>query len=109
MTRAIYVLLAVLLTTPVFAEKEPPVAVRTVAPDYPEEMRRSGISGVVMVNCVIDEKGNVTEPSVEKSTAPAFEAPAIAALKRWKFKPAKQDGVVVAIKVCIPVKFVLAD
>jgi protein TonB len=86
--------------------KEPPVPVRTVPPTYPDELRREGVSGLVMVKCTIDENGNVTEPTVEKSSNAAFEAPAIAALKKWKFKPAKQDGAPVTIKVSIPIKFV---
>lgn len=86
--------------------KEPPVPVRTVAPDYPSELRRDGVSGVVMVKCTIDEQGNVIDPEIEKSSNGAFEKPAIAALKKWKFKPAKQDGAPVAIKVSIPIKFV---
>jgi protein TonB len=86
--------------------KEPPVPVRTVAPDYPNELRRDGVSGVVTVKCTIDEKGNVTDPEVEKSSNVAFEQPAIAALKKWKFKPAKQDGAPVSIRVSIPIKFV---
>lgn len=86
--------------------KEPPVPVRTVAPDYPDELRRDGVSGLVMVKCTIDEKGNVTDPEIEKSSNGAFDKPALAALKKWKFKPAKQDGAPVAIKVSIPIKFV---
>jgi protein TonB len=85
---------------------EPPVPVRTVAPEYPSEMRREGINGVVMVKCTIDEQGNVLDPQVEKSSNTAFEKPAVEALLRWKFKPAKQDGAPVAIKVSIPIKFV---
>jgi protein TonB len=85
---------------------EPPVPVRTVAPEYPSEMRREGINGVVMVKCTIDEQGNVLDPQVEKSSNAAFEKPAVDALLRWKFKPAKQDGAPVAIKVSIPIKFV---
>jgi len=99
---------ALLLAVPAFAQSksEPPVPVRTVAPDYPDELRRDGVSGIVMVKCTIDEQGNVTEPTVEKSSNNAFEKPAIAALKKWKFKPAKQDGAPVSIKVSIPIKFV---
>src|SRR5476649_2623122 len=93
---------------PAFAQtkSEPPVPVRTVAPDYPDELRRDGVSGIVMVKCTIDEGGNVVDPTIEKSSNGAFEKPALAALKKWKFKPAKQDGAPVAIKVSIPIKFV---
>ncbi|MEO5960162.1 MAG: energy transducer TonB [Opitutaceae bacterium] len=80
--------------------------VRTVAPEYPPELRREGVSGLVMVKCTIDESGNVVDPQVEKSSNMAFEKPAVDALKKWKFKPAKQDGTPVAIKVSIPIKFV---
>lgn len=97
-----------LLTLSAFAQTktEPPVPVRTVAPDYPEELRREGLSGLVMVKASIDENGNVTETVAEKSSNVAFEKPALAAVKKWKFKPAKQDGAPVAIKVSIPIKFV---
>lgn len=86
--------------------REPPVPVRTVPPEYPNELRRDGVSGVVTVKCTIDAQGNVTEPEVEKSSNGAFEKPALAALKKWKFKPAKQDGAAVPVKISIPIKFV---
>lgn len=102
-----FLLLTAFAITPAYAQKaEPPVPVRTVAPEYPSELRREGVSGLVMVKCSIDESGNVTETLVEKSSNPAFEKPALAAVKKWKFKPAKQDGAPVAIKVSIPIKFV---
>jgi periplasmic protein TonB len=103
-----FLLLTTVLITPAQAQSktEPPVPVRTVAPEYPSELRREGVSGLVMVKCSIDEKGDVTETLVEKSSNAAFEKPAVAAVKKWKFKPAKQDGNPVAIKVSIPIKFV---
>ncbi len=107
-TLAIMSLVSLLACAPVALAqtKEPPVPVRTVAPEYPSELRRDGVSGVVTVKCTIDVQGNVTEPEVEKSTNPAFDQPAITALKKWKFKPAKQDGAPIAIKISIPIKFV---
>lgn len=101
-------LLTTALITPAFAQTktEPPVPVRTVAPEYPDELRRDGVSGLVMVKCSIDVQGNVADAEVEKSSNPAFEKPAMAAVKKWKFKPAKQDGAPTAIKVSIPIKFV---
>jgi periplasmic protein TonB len=87
--------------------KEPPVPVRTVAPDYPDEMHRQGISGLVTVRCTIDEHGDVTETVVVKYSAEVFERPAIEALQKWKFKPATLDGKAISTKALIPVKFVV--
>jgi periplasmic protein TonB len=84
---------------------EPPVPVRTVAPIFPEELRRMGTSGIVTVSILIDEKGNVTEPKVIKTSNEAFSQPAVDALTRWKFKPAKQAGEAVAMRVNIPIQF----
>lgn len=107
-------LIALVLTSSTLALRaddalEPPVPVRTVAPKYPDQLKREGISGVVSVKCTIDEKGNVTEPTVVKTTNEAFSAPAIDALSKWKFKPAKRGGVIVSIKITIPVQFNVAD
>ena len=86
--------------------KEPPVPVRTVAPEYPVEMRRAGINGVVTVRVFIDEHGAVSSAEVVKSSATSFEQPAIAAVEKWKFKPATLDGKPVATKVIVPISFV---
>ena len=86
---------------------EAPVPVRTVAPTYPDEMRRSGASGLVLVNCLIDERGAVTDPKVEKSSNAAFERPAIEALQKWKFKPATENGAAVSVRISIPIKFIV--
>lgn len=86
--------------------KEPPVPVRTVAPEYPFEMHRAGVSGVVTVKCTIDEHGDVVQTEVLKFTDPSFEKPAVDALLKWKFKPATLDGKAVSTKCIIPVRFV---
>jgi periplasmic protein TonB len=88
---------------------EPPVPVRTVPPRYPDAMKRDGIAGVVTVSCTIDEKGNVTEPKVVKASNEAFADPAIEALSKWKFKPAKKGGNPIPIKVSFPIQFNLSD
>ncbi|HEY0969023.1 MAG TPA: energy transducer TonB [Opitutaceae bacterium] len=100
---ALFVASAIIATAQ--AAVEPPVPVRTVAPEFPTEMRAQRVSGVVTVSVQIDESGNVTDSSVEKSSNPAFDPAAVAAVRKWKFKPAKKDGAAVAIRVSIPVKF----
>ncbi|MGH7997049.1 MAG: energy transducer TonB [Opitutaceae bacterium] len=91
------------------AEFDPPVPVRTVAPVFPTEMRREGIDGIVLVDCVIDAHGNVQNPTVKKASNDAFSEPALEALKQWKFKPAEKDGTKVPVRVAIPVRFTLDD
>lgn len=103
---AVVLCLATMTFSYAAAGREPPVPVRTVAPDYPRELRDQKVSGVVMVKCTIDEQGNVSETEIAKSSNESFDKFAIDALKKWKFKPGKQDGAPVAMTVTIPVKFV---
>ncbi|MFT3868562.1 MAG: energy transducer TonB [Nibricoccus sp.] len=86
-----------------------PVPVKTPPPDYPDAMKRQGVSGVVAVSIVIDEKGSVVSTTVAKSSQPEFETPAMEAVKKWKFKPAQKDGVPVKMKVTVPIRFNLED
>ena len=62
-----------------------------------------------MVTCVIDEKGDVQDAAIEKSSNASFNPAALAAVKKWKFKPAKLDGAPVAKKVTIPLKFTVDE
>ena len=89
--------------------RENPVPVRTVAPEYPHQLKADGISGVVMVKCTIDEQGNVLGTDVVKSSNEQFDKFATDAVKKWKFKPARQDGTPVSVQVTIPIKFVAQE
>jgi protein TonB len=84
---------------------ENPVPVKTPPPKFPESMKRDGMSGVVAVVIVIDEKGQIVNSSISKSSHPDFERPALEAVKQWKFKPAKKDGNVVKVRVTVPLRF----
>jgi len=87
------------------ADVEPPVPVRTVAPDYPAELRASGTSGVVMLTCEVDDRGVVTEAKVNRTTNEGFNRAAMAAVEKWKFRPAQKDGKPIATRISVPVKF----
>lgn len=101
------VLLGGLPAASLFAEgkMEPPVPVRTVAPEVPYEFSRAGSAGLVTVNFLVDEQGSVQDAKVEKTSAPVLDDPALKAVRKWKFKPAKRDGAPVAMRVTIPIKF----
>jgi len=82
-----------------------PRAVFQSAPVYPSEMRGKKVEGVVTVLFVVDSAGKVANPHVEKSNNPAFERPALDAVKRWKFEPAVKGGQRVACKMRVPMRF----
>jgi protein TonB len=88
---------------------ENPVPLKTPPPRYPPSLRNEGISGVVAVIIVIDEKGSILTSSVAKSSNPEFEKPALEAVKSWKFKPAKKDGNPVKVRVTVPLRFNVSD
>jgi periplasmic protein TonB len=82
-----------------------PVPVKTPPPSFPSDLRRDGVSGMVAVKVLVDENGNVSECAVTKSSHAEFEAPALAAVRNWKFKPASKGGAPVKAKLIIPIKF----
>jgi protein TonB len=88
---------------------EQPVPVRTVAPVFPEELRRAGISGLVLVSCLVDARGAVQDMRVEKASNHLFVQPAIDALGQWRFKPAERGGNRVPIRVAIPIRFTVGE
>lgn len=88
---------------------ENPVPIKTPPPHYPDTLKREGISGLVAVVVVIDEKGNIASSVIAKSSHPEFEKPALDAVKNWKFKPAKKDGSAVKVRVTVPLRFNVDD
>lgn len=82
-----------------------PRPVFQVAGAYPAELRAQKLEGVVVLIFVVDETGRVSNPRVEKSTHQGFEAPALEALKQWKFEPAVKGGQRVACRMRVPIRF----
>jgi TonB family protein len=83
----------------------PAKTISRVQPVYPLALRRSGNTGEVLVGFVVDEKGQVRDAAVKRSNHPAFEEPALEAVRKWKFKPATKDGKPVQSKVMVPIVF----
>lgn len=88
---------------------EPPVPLKTPPPKYPDGKRRDGVSGLVAVSVVIDEKGAVVSSEISKASHKDFEQPSLDAVKNWKFKPAKLAGAAVKVRVTIPLRFNLNE
>lgn len=78
-------------------------------PQFPYEMKRQNISGEVTLEFIVDSKGDVRDVTVVNSTHPEFEAPAIHAVQKWKFRPGRKGGKAVSTRVRIPLAFNLND
>lgn len=82
-----------------------PRAIFQAAPLYPAELRSKKLEGVVTVIFVVDQSGKVTSPRVEKSNHPAFDRPALDAVKQWKFEPGIRAGKPVGSKMRVDIRF----
>lgn len=69
-----------------------PVARIRIAPVYPLEMRRMGMTGEAVVEFIVDTNGDVVNPVVIRATNDAFGQAAAASIARWKFHPAMKNG-----------------
>lgn len=84
-----------------------PVVRLQTEPNYPYDMRRQGIEGTVNVGFICDTEGNVRDAYAMNSTNHEFEAEAIRAVTRWKFKPGRRGGRVVNTRMSVPIVFTL--
>lgn len=82
-----------------------PRAMFQTAPVYPAELRAKKVEGVVSLIFVVDPSGKVQTPRVEKSTHPAFEKPALEAVRQWKYEPAVKGGQRVHCRIRQSIRF----
>jgi len=87
----------------------PPLVREWVRPDYPPEALAKKQDGSVQLQVVVDATGAVTSARAVKSSAPEFEAPAVAAVKLWRFSPATDGGRPVAKCMTFTFPFHAAD
>jgi protein TonB len=86
-----------------------PVAKFQALPQYPFEMRRAGVTGEVVVDFIVTSDGDVRNAYAARSTQREFEAPAVAAVSKWKFRPGKRGGRAVNTHMQVPVEFTLTE
>jgi len=84
-----------------------PVAISKVDPTYPEVARKARISGIVIVECVIDKNGIVQNVQVLKALPFGLDQAAVEAVKKWKFRPGTLNGQPVDVIFNLTVNFKL--
>ncbi len=87
---------------PVYSGVHPPRKISDVAPVYPEAAREMSVSGVVILQVLIDKGGEIAAAKVVRSV-PALDAAAINAVKQWKFEPTRVNGAPVCVGMTVTV------
>jgi protein TonB len=86
-----------------------PVAKFQARPQFPFEMRRAGISGSVLVDFIVDTNGEVRNAFAAHSSQREFEAAAVQAVTKWKFRPGRKNGHAVFTHMQVPIVFTLNE
>jgi protein TonB len=86
-----------------------PSVITQVKPQYTAEAMRAKVQGLVMVECVVLPDGTVGDARILRSLDPIFglDQEAIAAAKKWRFKPGMMNGKPVPVIVTIELSFTL--
>ncbi|HEX7186224.1 MAG TPA: TonB family protein [Thermoanaerobaculia bacterium] len=82
-----------------------PEKISGAPPAYTEEARKARVTGVVILESIIDEQGNVTNVKVLKGLPMGLSEAAAEAVQNWKFKPATFEGRPVKVYYTLTVNF----
>ncbi len=75
-----------------------------VKPVYPPDAKSRDIFGIVTVEAEIDKTGRPTSVRIVKGD-PALASAVVEAIKKWRWKPLKLNGVAVEVETKIMVNF----
>ena len=81
-----------------------PAKLHDVRPEYPQEALNAGVSGMVIIEAVIDTQGSVHSAKVLRSI-PLLDSAAVDAVKGWRFAPTLFNGAPVPIIMTVTVNF----
>lgn len=92
-------------SSPMLVER-PTFKVRPSQPKYPRMAKRKGMEGTVLIEVWLDEEGHQTHRSLLKSSGfELLDGAAMDAVKKWRFNGHEENGVALAHRVRIPVRF----
>ena len=93
---------------PVDQVANPPLLLSRVMPDYPQQARRRGVEGLVLLEAILDLDGRIEDDVKVLQSIPSLDRAAVDALRRWRFRPARdRENQPVRVILEVPVRFVL--
>jgi protein TonB len=101
--------LSISASAPLSAAIQNPKPISQVAPAYSFDLRSADVEGEVVVGFTISKTGEVLNPVVVSTTDRYLDKAAVAAVRKWRFAPATNDGVAVSVRAVQPIKFEIAE
>ncbi|HET9212949.1 MAG TPA: TonB family protein [Thermoanaerobaculia bacterium] len=89
------------------AEMSRPVPLRPILPRYTESGRKAGVQGMVIVEAIIDEKGNATNVRILQGLPMGLDRAAVEAIQQTRFKPAMVGSRPVKVYFTLTVNFTI--
>ncbi len=86
---------------------EAPIPVRQSPFTYPRAAKNAGIEGIIEIKYIITREGDVDAIQIIDTPHASFRDPVIETLSKWKFQPARMNGVPVAIRAHQTITFTL--
>ncbi len=84
-----------------------PEVIHQVQPRYSEQARRAGVQGMVVLEAIIDEQGQVTNVRLLRGLPMQLDVAAMQAVQQWRFKPALLNGRPVKVYYTLTVNFTI--
>ena len=75
--------------------------------EYTDEARRQGVTGDIVLEIVVRRDGSVGDVSVLNGLGAGLDQRAMAAVRQWRFAPARLRGAPVDVIVEVAVEFTL--
>jgi len=69
-----------------------PAVLRRVPPEYPDLAANAHVTGMVILEAVVDKTGHVESVTVLRSRHPLLDRSSVDALKQWQYAPLVLDG-----------------
>ncbi|HEY6412260.1 MAG TPA: energy transducer TonB [Edaphobacter sp.] len=82
-----------------------PVLMYQVEPEFSEQARKAKMSGNVLVNLWVDERGIPSHARVLRGIGMGLDEKALEAVKQYRFKPALENGRPVLVELNVEVTF----
>jgi protein TonB len=73
---------------------------------YPAEAKAAKVAGMVIIETVVDENGDVADARIIRSV-PMLDQAALDAVRQWKYAPTLLNGKPVAVVMTVNVTFAM--